>query len=127
MNESNRLTDVDDYIKQLPLWQQSVCGQVRGLIHQADPNIEEVIKRRVQPYFVHAGNVAALQATKDHVNVFIYDPIAPDPESIINQGQGNSTARAIQIYENDILKEAAFIDLIKAVVKNNEVGGWRKV
>jgi hypothetical protein len=39
-----------------------------------------------------------LLAAKDHVNVFIYDPIAPDPEGIINQGHNNKTARSIQIY-----------------------------
>jgi hypothetical protein len=44
---------------------------------------------------------SALQATKDHVNLFIYDPAVPDPEGIINQGHGNATARAIQIYEGD--------------------------
>lgn len=127
MTENKRLFKVDDYINQLPTWQQEVCSKVRGLIHEADPEIEEVIKRRVQPYFVHGGNVAALLATKDHINVFIYDPIAPDPHGIINQGHDNTSARAIQIYENDILHEEAFINLIKAVVANNKVGGWRKL
>ena len=28
---------------------------------------------RVQPYFVLKGNVCALLATKDHVNLFVYD------------------------------------------------------
>ncbi len=34
----------------------------------------ETIKRTVRPYFVLQGNICALLATKDHVNVFIYDP-----------------------------------------------------
>ncbi len=97
------------------------------MIHEADPEIEEVIKRRVQPYFVHEGNVAALLATKDHVNVYIYDPIAPDPQKIINQGHNNTSARAIQLYETDALHEEAFSNLIKAVVANNKAGGWRKL
>jgi hypothetical protein len=33
------------------------------------PDIVETIKRTVQPYFVLDGNVAALLAAKDHVNV----------------------------------------------------------
>jgi len=73
------------------------------------------------------GNVCALLATKDHVNVFIYDPIAPDPEGIINQGHDNTTARAIQLYENDTVNESAFKTLIKAVADNNRAGGWRKL
>ena len=118
---------VDDFIDKLPNWQQSICNQVRQLIHDAEPEIEETIKRGDRPYFVLNGNVCAFQATKDHVNVFIYDPIAPDPEHIINQGEGNLTARSIQLYENQQINEPAFINLIKAIVTNNKAGGWRTI
>jgi hypothetical protein len=116
---------VDQYIASLPEWQQRICRDVRKLIHSADPDIAETIKRGDRPYFVCQGNICALLAAKDHVNVFVYDPVAPDPRHIINQGQGNETARAIQIYENDVLDHEAFTDLIKAVVTNNRAGGWR--
>src|SRR5579884_4122956 len=116
MNSINQEKRIDDYIEKLPAWQQDICQRVRKLIHQADPEIEETIKRTNQPYFILNGNVCALLAAKDHVNVFIYDPIAPDPEKIINQGHSNLTARAIQIYQDDELNERAFINLIKAVV-----------
>ncbi len=118
---------IDNYIIKLPLWQQKICTEIRMLVHLAEPNIEEIIKRTDRPYFTFHGNVCALLAAKDHVNVFVYDPIAPDPENIINQGQGNLTARAIQIYEGDKINEKAFINLIKAVVANNNAGGWRKL
>lgn len=120
-------TRVDDYIHALPSWQQDVCQRVRQLIHEAEPAITETIKFSTRPYFVLDGNVCALLATKDHVNIFIYDPIAPDPGHIINQGHGNTTARAIQIYKNDDLDESAFANLIKAVASNNRAGGWRKL
>lgn len=118
---------VDKFIDALPVWQKNACMNVRELIHKAEPEIKETIKRTDRPYFVLQGNVCALQATKDHINVFIYDPIATDPEKIINQGEGNLTARAIQIYEDDKLNEAAFMNLIKTVANNNRVGGWRKL
>jgi hypothetical protein len=121
------IPQVDDYISALPEWQQAVCKRVRDLIHQAGPEIQEEIKFKNRPYFTLLGNVCALLAAKDHVNVFIYDPIAPDPAGIINQGHGNATARAIQIHEGDTLNESAFIDLIKAVADNNRHGGWRKL
>jgi hypothetical protein len=63
---------VDEYISRLPDWQQAVCQQVRELVHAADPEVEETIKRSVQPYFVLQGNICALLSAKDHVNVFIY-------------------------------------------------------
>jgi hypothetical protein len=118
---------VDNYINSLPQWQQAVCKQVRALVHRAEPSIVEEIKFKNRPYFTLDGNVCALLATKDHVNVFIYDPIAPDPSGIINQGHDNATARSIQLYEDDTLNDTAFIELIKAVADNNRNGGWRKL
>jgi hypothetical protein len=118
---------VDEYFATLPEWQQHICKQVRELAHQADPAIQETIKRSILPYFVLDGNVCALMAAKDHVNVFIYDPIAPDPAHIINQGEGNATARAMQIYERDTINTDALLQLFKAVIANNKAGGWRKL
>jgi hypothetical protein len=89
---------VDDYISRLPDWQQAVCQQVRQLVHDADPKVEETIKRSVLPYFVLQGHICALLAAKDRVNVFIYDPTVADPHGVINQGHGNATARALRIY-----------------------------
>jgi hypothetical protein len=118
---------VDAYIDALPIWQQAICRKVRDLIHTADPDVIETIKRTNRPYFTLEGNICALLAAKNHVNIFIYDPIAPDPEGIINQGHGNQTARAIQVHRDETLNKQAFITLIQAVVANNRAGGWRKV
>ncbi len=116
---------IDSYIHSLPEWQQDICNRARKLIHEADVNIVEEIKFTNRPYFTHKGNVCALLAAKKHVNVFIYDPIAPDPDGIINQGHNNETARSIQIAEGTFPDEKSFIALVKAVVENNEKGGWR--
>jgi hypothetical protein len=118
---------VDDYIGQLPDWQQAVCQQVRQLAHAADSEVEETIKRSVQPYFVLRGNICALLATKDHVNVFIYDPTVADPQGIINQGHGNATARAVQIYRGDEINRPALLAIFRAVIVNNRAGGWRRI
>jgi hypothetical protein len=61
------------------------------------------------------------------VNIFIYDPIAPDPEGIITQGHGNMTGRTIQVYQGDSLNERALLNLLRAVIANNRAGGWRKL
>lgn len=118
---------VDDYINSLPGWQQDICRRVRDLVHTTDPDVTETIKRTKQPYFTLDGNICALLAAKDHINVFIYDPIAPDPEGIINQGQGNRTARAIQVRQGEAINERALVNLLKAVIANKRAGGWRKV
>ena len=64
---------VDAYIDPLPAWQQALCQRLRDIVHAADPDVAETIKRTVQPYFVLDGNVCALLATKDHINLFVYD------------------------------------------------------
>jgi Uncharacterized conserved protein len=117
----------DDYIDRLPEWQQEICRQVREIVHAADPEVTETIKRSVQPYFVLDGNICALLATKDHVNVFVYDPTVPDPAGLINQGHGNATAKAIQLYRNDVINRPAPLELFRAVIANNRAGGWRKL
>lgn len=118
---------IDTYIGSLPEWQQSICTKVRELVHRADPDIVEEIKFTNRPYFTHKGNVCALLPAKQHVNVFIYDPIAADPDGIINQGHDNQTARSIQVPPGHFPDEQSFIKLIQSVVANNEKGGWRKI
>lgn len=118
---------IGDFISALPDWQKQICLTVRRLVHAAEPEVVETVKRTSWPFFALNGNICALQATKDHINIMIYDPVAPDPEGIINQGSENKTARAIQLYEHNALNERAFTDLIKAVAKNNQAGGWRKL
>jgi hypothetical protein len=119
---------VDAYIDALPAWQQDVCRRVRDLVHAADPDVQETIKRRVQPYFVLDGNVCALLATKDHVNVFLYDgAIVPDPEAIITGGHDNTTARTVAIYEGEPLNGPALQRMFEQIVANNRAGGWRRL
>ena len=119
---------VDDYIQPLPAWQQDVCQQVRDLVHGADPEVTETIKRTVQPYFVLDGNICALLAAKDHVNVFLYDGgIVPDPEGIITAGHQNKTARTVAFREGEPINVRALTAMFRAIIANNRAGGWRKL
>jgi len=118
---------VDAYMDALPEWQRNICAELREIIHAADPEITETIKRSVQPYFILDGNVCALLATADHVNLFLYDPTVPDPAGVINQGHGNATARAIQIYRDEAINRAAITDIVRAIASRNRAGGWRRL
>ncbi len=118
---------VDAFIDALPDWQQRLCRQVRDIVHDADPAVVETIKRRVQPYFVLDGNVCALLATKDHVNVFIYDPLVTDPDGIITHGHDNATGRQIWINRGDPIKRPALLAMFREIVAHNRAGGWRKL
>jgi hypothetical protein len=119
---------VDEYIDKLPDWQQEICHRVRDLVHAADPELAETIKRTVQPYFVLQGNVCALLAAKTHVNVFLYDgAIVPDPEGIITAGHDNLTARTVSFREGEAINEPALTEMFRQIIANNRAGGWRKL
>jgi hypothetical protein len=119
---------VDAYIEALPSWQQDICREVRDLVHDADPEVTETIKRTRQPYFVLDGNICALLAAKDHVNVFLYDgAVVPDPEGIITGGHGNKTARTVAVRQDETINAPALTAMFKQIIANNRAGGWRKL
>ena len=119
---------VDAFLAGLPDWQRDILSQVRDIVHEADPDVEETIKRTVQPYFVLDGNICAFLAAKDHVNVFLYDgAIVPDPEGIITAGHDNQTARAIGLRRDDTVNERALLAMLRQIIANNRAGGWRKL
>src|SRR6266446_6790617 len=119
---------VDAYIDDLPGWQQVICRQVRDLVHAADEEVTETIKRTRQPYFVLEGNICALLAAKDHVNIFVYDgAIVPDPQGIITAGHDNKTARTVGVRRNEKINAPALLAMFKQIIANNRAGGWRKL
>jgi hypothetical protein len=119
---------VDAYIDGLPSWQQDICQEIRGLVHGADAEVAETIKRTSQPYFVLQGNICALLAAKDHVNIFLYDGgIVADPDGIITGGHGNKTARTVAIRGGETINAPALTAMFKQIIANNRAGGWRKL
>jgi Uncharacterized conserved protein len=128
VSRNNTDPRVDAYIEKLPAWQQAICQQVRDLIHAEDPEIVETIKRTRQPYFTLEGNVCALLAAKEWVNVFLYDgAIVPDPEGIITGGHDNATARTVAIRQGEKVPAKALAAMFKQIIANNKAGGWRKL
>lgn len=97
-------------------------------MHAADRDVAETIKFGNRPYFVLRGNICALLAAKDHVNVFLYDgAIVPDPEGIITGGHDNKTARTVAIRQGETINAPALTAMLKQIIANNRAGGWRKL
>jgi hypothetical protein len=127
MAETTHDPRVDAYIESLPDWQRDICRSVRALVHAADPEVTETIKRTDQPYFVLQGNICALLAAKDHVNVFLYDPLVPDPAGVITSGHENKTGRTVAIHRGEAIHEEALVAMFRAIIAHNRAGGWRKI
>ena len=126
MSRNNTDRRVDAYIDSLPDWQRAICREVRQLVHAADRDVTETIKRTNRPYFVVQGNFCALLAAKDHVNIFLYDgAIVPDPEGIITAGHDNETARTVAVRQDETINAPALTAMFKHIIANNRAGGWR--
>ena len=74
------------------------------------------------------GNICALLAAKDHVNVFMYDgAIVPDPDGIITAGHGNTTARTVSFRQGEEINAPALTAMFRQIIANNRAGGWRQL
>jgi hypothetical protein len=50
-----------------------------------------------------------------------------DPHGVINQGHGNATARALQIYRSNPIGRLALPEIFQAVIADNRADGWRRI
>ena len=115
-------------IDAFPGWQADLARRVRERVHQAEPEILEEVRYGNRPYFLCSGVVCAMQATKDHLSVFLYDGgLAPDPHEIVTDGFGNATGRTIKLFEGQPLDEPAFLELVRWIATTNRAGGWRRL
>ncbi len=110
---------IDKQISDLGDWRGETVAQLRRLIHEADPNIEEQWKWGTGVW-AHNGNVCAVGGFKNHIKINFFQGAAlKDPEGTFNAGLDAKATRAIDFYEKDEIDEAALKDLIRAAVDYN--------
>ncbi len=74
------------------------------------------------------GNICALLAARDHVNIFLYDGgMVPDPEGIITGGHDNVTARTVAVRRGEQLNAPALSAMLRQIIAINRAGGWRRL
>jgi hypothetical protein len=111
---------IDERIKELGDWRGKTLAKVRGIIHQADPEIVEEWKWRGTPVFSHGGIVCTGEAYKNAVKMtFAKGAALKDPSGLFNSSLDGNVRRAIDIHEGDEVNEAALKDLIRAAVALN--------
>ena len=73
---------VDDYIERAAPFAQPILAHIRGLWHQACPDILEEIKWGA-PHFTHKGIVGAMAGFKQHVSMGFWNrKLLSDPEGL---------------------------------------------
>jgi hypothetical protein len=123
---------IDEKIKELGDWRGKTLAKVRGIIHQADPEILEEWKwvkptSPGTPVFSHAGIVCTGETYKNVVKMtFAKGAALPDPSGLFNSSLEGNVRRAIDIHQADKVDEAALKDLIRAAVTLNLKGKSKK-
>ena len=111
---------IDEKIKQLGDWRGKMLAKVRGIIHDADPEIVEEWKWMGTPVFSHAGIVCTGETYKNVVKMtFAKGAELKDPAGLFNSSLDGNVRRAIDIHEGEKINEAALKDLIRAAVALN--------
>jgi hypothetical protein len=111
---------IDERIRSLGGWRAETLAEVRRMIHEAVPNIEEEWKWMGTPVWSHAGNVCTGEAYKQVVKLtFARGASLADPRGLFNSSLDGNTRRAIDIREGEVLDAAAFKALIQAAVAEN--------
>jgi hypothetical protein len=111
---------IDEKIKELGDWRGKMLAKVRGIIHQADPEIVEEWKWRGTPVWSHGGIVCTGETYKNAVKMtFAKGAALKDPSGLFNSSLDGNVRRAIDIHEGDKVDAAALKDLIRAAVALN--------
>jgi hypothetical protein len=112
---------IDERIAELGDWRGEKLAQVRKLIHDADPEVEETWKWKGTPVWEHAGIITTGESYKEYVKLtFAKGASLDDPTGLFNASLEGNARRAIDIREDDELDPAAFKALIAEAVALNE-------
>ena len=117
-NITKRIQDLGD-------WRGETLAEVRRLIHDADPEIQEEWKWEKAsspgtPVWSHDGGVCTGESYKQVVKLtFFRGASLEDPKKLFNSSLEGNTRRAIDFREGEKLNEAAFKALIRSAVAAN--------
>lgn len=117
---------IDAYIAAITDWRGQVLAIVRRAFAAADPAITEHWEYKGSPVWKLDGPIAVGNAHKDKVKLtFSHGASLDDPAGLFNNGNGK-VWRAIDIYHDDVLDEAALVALIREAVAFNRTRRQRK-
>jgi hypothetical protein len=112
--------NLDRLIAELADWRGELIQRIRRLMSQADPELVLEWKWRGTPVWSRDGGVALANPHKEKVKVtFMQGAKLPDPAKLFNASLEGNQWRAVDIFEQDILNESAFQDLVRAAVSFN--------
>jgi hypothetical protein len=111
---------IDGRIKELGDWRGETLARVRGLIHDAVPDVVEEWKWRGVPVWEQGGIICTGETYKAVVKLtFAKGAALDDPKKLFNSSLDGNVRRAIDIREGEKIDEGALKRLVKAAVELN--------
>src|SRR5271155_269737 len=99
---------IGEKIKELGDWRGKTLARVRGIVHEADPEIVEEWKFMGTPVWSHAGIVCTGETYKSVVKMtFAKGAALNDPARLFNSSLEGNVRRAIDIREGEAVDESA--------------------
>jgi hypothetical protein len=110
-------------IAELGDWRGETLSKVRKLIRQAVPDVVEEWKWMGTPVWSHDGIICTGESYKKVVKLtFAKGASLKDPARLFNSSLEGNVRRAIDIHEGEMVKEAAFITLLRQAAALNGTG-----
>lgn len=111
---------IDARIAELDDWRGEMLERLRGLIHEADPDVVEEWKWAV-PVWSHDGIICTGESYKKAVKLtFAKGATVKDPTGLFNSSLEGNTRRAIDFHEGEKIDAKAFKALVRAAVALNK-------
>ena len=117
---------IDAKIEELADWRAETLSRIRGLTHQAVPEVVEEIKWQKPsnpfgvPVWSHDGIILTGEIYKDKVKLTFFQGAAlEDPAGLFNSSLEGKTRRAIDLREGDDVDEEAFQALVRSAARLN--------
>jgi hypothetical protein len=115
---------IDARIEELGDWRGETLARVRGLIKEADPEVEETWKWKGTPVWEHAGIICTGESYKKVVKLtFAKGASLEDPSGLFNSSLEGNVRRAIDIHEGEEIDGEALKGLIREAVELNSGAG----
>jgi hypothetical protein len=124
-NKTSASKLIDERIRELADWRGETLSKVRGIIKEADPDIVEEWKwvkptNPGTPVWSHNGGICTGETYKSVVKLTFFKGAAlNDPSGLFNSSLEGKVRRAIDLKENDEIKEDALKNLIREAVALN--------
>ena len=97
-----------------------MLAEIRRIIREADPEVEEAWKWRGVPVWSHGGGICTGETYKNVVKMtFFKGASLADPAGIFNASLEGKVRRAIDFHEGDTINEPALKELIRGAVVLN--------